>query len=119
MGGIGDAQLAALSQRRQTSVIGHAYNVRVGHGAQQIAQQIAHQIVEFHVGDEMRGLLVAQRAPKHARKTEQGMAAAGQAVRLGVGADQLTLHAEGSGLQRDKVDVLEGRAIHSLAKHDC
>jgi hypothetical protein len=77
------------------------------------------QVVQFHVGDEMGGLLVAQRSSEHARKTEQGMAAAGQAIRLGVGADQLTLHAESSGLQRDKVDVLKGRAIHGLAKHDC
>ena len=34
-------------------------DVRVGHGA----QQIAHQIVEFMIGDEMGGLLVAQEPP--------------------------------------------------------
>jgi hypothetical protein len=47
------------------------------------------------------------------------MAAAGQAERLGAGADQFTLHAECGGLQRDKADVLESGAVHSLAKHDC
>src|SRR5260370_5699988 len=46
------------------------------------------------------------------------MAAAGQAVRLAVVADLLTLDAESGGLQGDKADVLEGRAIQSLAKHN-
>src|SRR5260370_33240479 len=46
------------------------------------------------------------------------MAAAGQAVRLAVVADLLTLDAESGGLQGDKADVREGRAIQSLAKHN-
>src|SRR5580692_1479199 len=46
------------------------------------------------------------------------MAAAGQAIGLAVGADQLTLNAECGGLQRDKVDVFESIAVDRLAKHD-
>ena len=104
MGGVGDAKLAALSQRGHAGAIGsHRQDFRVRHGT----QQIAHEVVEFDIGNEVRGLLVAQRSAEHARKSEQGMAAASQAIGLAVGADQLTLDTKCGGLQRDKIDVLE------------
>ncbi len=96
-------------------MVGHADNVRIRYGAEQIADEV----VELHVGDEVRGLLIAQRSTQHARQSEQGVTSTRQAVGLAVGTDQLTLDAECGGLQRDKINVLECRAIHSLAKHDC
>jgi hypothetical protein len=47
------------------------------------------------------------------------MAAAGKAVGSAIGADQLALDAERSGLQRNKVNVLKSTAIDCLTKHDC
>ena len=34
-------------------------------------------------------------------------------------ADQLTLHAKRGRLQRNKIDILERRTVHGLAKHKC
>src|SRR5580704_898626 len=82
------------------------------------AQQVADEVVEFGVEDQVRGLLVEQRSAEHAGQAEQRVAAAGQAIGLAVGADQLTLNAECGGLQRDKVDVFESIAVDRLAKHD-
>src|SRR5579864_1058601 len=67
----------------------------------------------------MRSLLTEQRSAEDARKPDQCRAAACQAIRFAAGADQFTLNAECGGLQRDKIDVLESGAVHSLAKHDC
>jgi hypothetical protein len=115
MGGIGDAKLAAHGKRWHTGMVCHADNIRVRNGPQQVTDEI----VKLHVGDEMCGLLISHRPAQHAGKTEQRVAAASQTVRPAVGADQLTLDTECGGLQRDKADVLEGRAVNSLAKHDC
>ena len=79
-------------------MIGVAQHLWIGNGAEQVADQA----VEFGVGNEVRGLLVAQGAAEHARKTDQRAAAAGQAVGLAVGADQLTLDAECGGLREDE-----------------
>ena len=65
------------------------------------------RLFKFEVGDEMRGLLVQQRSAQHARKAQQGMASARQAIGLAVGADQLALDAKCGGLQRDKINVLK------------
>jgi hypothetical protein len=75
-------------------VIGDVGDVRVGHGA----QQVANEVIQLHVGDEMGGLLVAQRSAQNARQTEQGVAAACQAIGLAVSADHLALDAECGGL---------------------
>src|ERR1019366_4300394 len=115
MCGVGDAKLAAQGQRWHTDMIGHTENLSFRHRA----QQIAHEVVEFNVGDEMRSLLVAHRPAQHTGKTEQGMTPARQAIGPAVIADQFTLHAESGRLQRDKIDILESRAVHSLAKHNC
>ena len=112
---VGDAKLAAESERWHPRMVDRAEDLRIGHGT----QQVAHEVVEFAVGDEMCGLLAAERSAEHARKAQQGVAAAGQAIGLAAGTDQLTLNAEGGGLQRDKIDVLECGAVYSLAKHDC
>ena len=95
-------------------MIGVIEYCRVGNGT----QQIANQIVEFGVGDQVRGLLVAERSTKDARKSEQRMAAAGWANGLAVVADQLALDAERGRLQRDKIDVLKFCGVQGLAKHD-
>ena len=89
------------------SVVVRAQSLRIGH----CAQQVAYEAVEFRVGDEMCGLLVQKGSAEHAREPKQGVAAASDTVGLTIGADQLTLDAEGSGLQRDKADVAESRAI--------
>jgi hypothetical protein len=47
------------------------------------------------------------------------MTSARQAIGLTVVADQLTLHAECGRLQRNKIDILESRTAHGLAKHKC
>jgi hypothetical protein len=115
MGGVCDAKLSAVNERRHSGMIdtGQGCGVRDG------SQQVADEIVQLDVGDEVRCLLVEQRSPEHARKSQQGVTAARQTVGLAVGADQLTLDTEGGGLQRDKINVLKSRAIYSLAKHDC
>jgi len=115
MCGIGHAKLAALHERRHAVVIRDPEKLGVRYGA----KQVAHEAVEFGVGDEVGGLLVQQRSTEHARQSDQSVASAGQAVRLAIGTDQLTLDTECGGLQRDKTDVLKSRAIQSLAKHDC
>ena len=82
-------------------------------------EQIANEAVELGIGDEVRCLLMAERAAKDARESDQCLAAACQAIGTGIGADHLALHAECGGLQGDKVDVLESRNISSVAEHDC
>jgi len=52
---IGYAQLTTQRQRRHAGVIGIFEDVRIGNGSQQISDEI----VEFGVGNEMSGLLVA------------------------------------------------------------
>ncbi len=94
-------------------MIGQADDVGIGDGA----QQIPNQIVEFDVGDQVRGLLVAHRAAEHARKPEQRMAAASQTVGFTVRTDQFALDAECGGLQWDKTNVLKGIAVQRLPKH--
>jgi hypothetical protein len=65
----------------------------------------------------MRGLLVPQRSTEYARKTHQRVTSARDAIRLLAGADQLALNAGCGGLQRNKGNVLKGRAVHCLAEH--
>ena len=115
MSSIGYPQLAALSERGHASVVRHGKNLRLRNGA----KQVAHQAVELGVGDQVGSLLVAQRTAEHARQANEALASAGQAVWLVAGRDQFTLNAEAGGLQWDKIDVPESRAVNTLAKHDC
>jgi len=98
MGGVGHAKLATLGQRWSVVTICGAHVFRIGYGA----QQVANEIVQFHVDDEMRGLLSAHGPAEHAGQAEQGAASASQAIGLAVVADQLTLYAESGRLQRNK-----------------
>ena len=50
-------------------------------------------------------VLVVQRSTEDAGQAEKPVAPAGKTIWLAIGADQLTLHTEGRGLQRDKIDV--------------
>jgi len=93
-------------------VIGAAQDLGVGNGA----EKVAHEAVEFHVGDKVRRLLVAEGAAEHARQAQQSSIAAGQATGRAVGADDFALHAECGGLQGDEVDVLERCPINRPAK---
>ncbi|MGC1536763.1 MAG: hypothetical protein WA795_12725, partial [Candidatus Sulfotelmatobacter sp.] len=75
---IGDAKLAAKRDGGHASVmIGDVrefivQDVRIGDGT----KQIANQTVEFGIGDEVSGLLVAKGSAENAGKTEQrGIAA--------------------------------------------
>jgi hypothetical protein len=82
-------------------------------------QQIADQTVEFGIGDEVSGLLMAKGSSENAGETEQGVTAASQAIGPVIGGDQFTLDAKRSRLKRNKMNVLESRAVNRLAKHDC
>src|SRR6202020_3192549 len=71
--GVGDAKLAAQRGGGNACVmtgdvehfdIEHS---RIGHGAQQVADKT----IEFGIGDQMSGLLIAKRTAEDARKTEQ------------------------------------------------
>jgi len=95
MGGIGYAELTALRKRGHAGMICIIQNCGIGNRAEQIADEI----IEFGISDQVRRLLVAERSAKHARKPEEGMTATGQTVRLAVVADQLTLNAKRGGLQ--------------------
>ena len=53
---------------------------RVGHGLGNRAYQLAHELVELRVLNEMGGLLAVQRASQYTRKAEQSFAAARQTV---------------------------------------
>ena len=115
MSGIRDTKLATLCEQGDAGVLVGIEGVWHGDGA----EQVANQAVKFGISDEVRGLLTEKRSSKDAGKPDKGMAAAGEAKRLGTGADQFTLNAECGGPQRDKRDVLKSRAIHSITKHDC
>ena len=80
-------------------------------------EQIADEVIQFGIGDEVCRLLIAQRSAQEAGEPDQCLAAARQTVRPGIRADHLTLHAECGGLQRDKVDVSESRTVHAVAEH--
>ena len=88
-------------------------------GRERFEPLLVHQAVELGVGDQVGSLLVAQRTAEHARQANEALASAGQAVWLVAGRDQFTLNAEAGGLQWDKIDVPESRAVNTLAKHDC
>ena len=91
MRGVGNAELATKSNRRYASVmLGDVDDLRVGHSAQQVADQA----VELRIGDEMSRLHVAQRPAEHAGKAKQGCVSAGEAIRSAIGADQFALDAE-------------------------
>src|SRR4029077_1873651 len=115
MGRIGQAKLATLGERGHARVFFRALEVRHWYGT----KQIAYETVEFGIGDEVRRLLMAERAAKDARESDQCLAAACQAIGTGIRADHFALHAECGGLQGDKVDVLESRNISSVAEHAC
>src|SRR6266576_2220489 len=115
MGGIGHAKLATVGERGHARVIFRALEIRHWYGT----EQIANETVELGIGDEVRRPLMAERAAKDARESDQCLAAACQAIGPGIGADHLALHAECGGLQGDKVNVLESRNISSVAEHDC
>src|SRR5579872_206746 len=108
-----DAKLATLYERRHARMFVITDRERVGNGA----QQIANEIVELVIGNEMRSLLMPKRSAENARKTHQGLTSAGEAVGLAVDADDFTLHTESGGLQRDKRDVPKSAAVHGVAKH--
>ena len=78
-------------------MIGHADEIWIGDGAQKVPDKA----VKFGIDDQVRILLVAHGPAQHARKAKQRVTAAGQAVGLAVGADQLTLDAECGGLRED------------------
>jgi len=80
-------------------------------------EQIADEVVQFRIGDEVRRLLIAQRSAQEAGEPDQCLATARQTVRTGIRADHLALHAECGGLQRDKVDVSESRTVRAVAEH--
>src|SRR6202034_831509 len=96
-------------------MVGNFENMRVGNGA----EQVAHEAVEFGIGDQVSGLLVAQRSTENTRKAEQRRVAAGEAIRTAVGADQFALDAKSGGLQRNEMYVLESSAVNGLTKHAC
>jgi hypothetical protein len=54
MCGVGHAKLAAQSQRWHAGVVRYVHDVRIWDGV----QQIAYEIIQFNVSDEMRGLMV-------------------------------------------------------------
>jgi hypothetical protein len=89
--GVRHAKLAAQSRGWYSSVmIGHIQNLRVGNGAEQVADEK----VEFRISDEMSGLLLPQGATQDAGETEKGLISASQAVGSAVIANQFTLNAE-------------------------
>ena len=91
MGRIGHAKLTAKGNRGQASVmIGNVQDLRIGHST----QQVAHQAIEFRIGDEMSGLLAAKRSTKDTGQAQQLGIAAGQAMRPVASTDQFALDAE-------------------------
>jgi hypothetical protein len=98
VGCIGDAKLAAKRDRGYASVMISnvrefvVQNVWIGDGAQQITDQT----VEFGIGDEVSGLLMAKGSAENAGKTEQRGIAASQAIGPVIGGDEFTLDAERS-----------------------
>lgn len=88
---------------------------RIGHRHR--AKQVADEVIQFRVGNEVCGLLIAQGSPEQTREPNQRLAAARQTVRTGIRADHLALHAECGGLQRDKVDIPESRTVRAVAEH--
>src|ERR1700677_3221438 len=96
-------------------MVGNFQNVRVGDGA----QQVAHETIEFGIGDQVSSLLVAQCSTQDAREAEQRRVAAGEAIRTAVGADQFALDTKRGGLQRNEMYVLESSAVNGLAKTHC
>jgi hypothetical protein len=56
MGGIGQAKLAPLGERRHARVFFRAMKIRHWHST----EQIAHETVELGVGDEVRRLLMPE-----------------------------------------------------------
>jgi hypothetical protein len=115
MGGICNTKLAALREQGHAGVLIGIERV----WDRDRAEQVANQAIEFGISDEVRGLLMEERSSEDAGEPNQGMATACEAIRLGTGTDQFALNAECGGLQRDKRDFLESRAIHGLTKHDC
>src|SRR5208337_3560 len=116
MSGIGYAKLAAQSDRRYAGMmVRNVHYLRIGHRA----QQIANQAVELRVSNEMGRLLIAQTSTQNARETEQRHVAASQAVRSAIGTDQFALNAKCGGLQRKEMNILERGAVNRFAKHEC
>ncbi len=102
-------------------IVGDAGDFPVDEWVGNSAEQIADEAIEFGIGDEVRGLLVAQRSTEHAREAEQSGIAAGQAIWAAISANQFALNAKCGGLKRDEMNVLKRRAVNSLAitKHAC
>jgi hypothetical protein len=61
--------------------------------------EVADEVVEFGVEDEVSVGFLAERAAEDARKAHHGAASAGETIRSAVGTDQLTLNAKGGGLE--------------------
>jgi hypothetical protein len=61
------------------------------------AKQLAHQAVEFRVGDHVPSLLAPQRSAQHPRQAKHRLATTRQAVWGVVLADQLALNTEDCG----------------------
>ena len=76
-------------------------------------QKRAYKLIEFGVGDEVSGLLSTEGTAQYTRETEDGVAAAGEAVWSVIFADQFTLNAEDGHLQREKARLTRShRASH-------
>ena len=115
MGSVSDAELAAKSSRWQARVmIRNIEKIRIGDGPKQVADKT----VEFGIGDEMGGLLVAKSSAQNTGEAEQRRVATGQAGCSAVGADQFALDAKRRRLKRNEVNVFESSAVHRLAKHN-
>src|SRR5579863_8486580 len=81
MGRIGHAKLTALSECGHPGVVRHGKDLRIRNGSKQIADQA----VELGVGDQVGGLLVAQRTTEDARQADEALVSAGQTVWLVAG----------------------------------
>jgi len=113
---VGYSQLAAESNRRNaTMMVRGAYDFRIRHRAQQIADQR----VQLGICDEVSRLGAEKRSSQNPRQAHHRMTAASQTIGRAVLADKLALYTESCRLQRDEIDVPKRRAIHSFAKHDC
>jgi hypothetical protein len=119
MGGVGYAKLAAENTRGLARLkVGNVQRFSVPDlWVGDSAQQVADEAVELGIGDEMCGLLMAQRPAQNAREAEQGRIATGEAKGPAIGADQFALDAKRGGLKRNEIYVFERGAVNSLAKH--
>src|SRR5437588_9127427 len=78
MSSIGDPKLAAKSGGGHAGlIVRDVQHMGIGHGAEQVADEA----IEFGIGDEVSGLLLAKRSAKNTGEAEQRIVAAGKAIR--------------------------------------